>query len=103
MCTRPDCFRLIADTDIRRTAGRDRHGKSNFASLPFPFARNQAPYRMILTFRPIHSFHKMRRNQNMAETWFNSIVVDTSKLIHHPSRDISHKDMIQGGVAELRT
>ena len=35
MCTRPDCFRLIADTDIRRTAGRDRHGKSNFASLPF--------------------------------------------------------------------
>ena len=36
MCTRPDCFRLIADTDIRRTAGRDRHitlSPSRFHSL----------------------------------------------------------------------
>ena len=35
MCTRPDCFRLIADTDIRRTAGRDRHGKSNLPPSRF--------------------------------------------------------------------
>ena len=39
----------------------------------------------------------------MTETRSGSIIIDTGKLVHHPSRDISHKDMIQRGIPELRT
>ena len=36
--TGSDRLRLIADTDLCRAAGRDRHSEGDFTSLPFPFA-----------------------------------------------------------------
>ena len=94
---------LIAYHDIGGAISRNRHGKHNLIPFPFPFACDTAAYGMVLTFRPIQFFHEMRSDTDMTEARSRVVMIDTGQLVHHPSGDISHKDMVQGSVGKLRT
>ena len=97
------CLRFLRQTQFGSTISGNSDGQVDAICLSFPFTDDLSLDGVIATFRPIHPFGEVGREQDVVETGISRVVVDTCQLIHHPSGDVAHEDMVERGIVELRT
>ena len=89
------CLRFLRQTQFGSTISGDSDGQVDAIRLSFPFTNDLSLDGVIATFRPIHPFGEVGREQDVVETGISRVVVDTRQLIHHPSGDVAHEDMVE--------